>query len=107
MFYIMPSFTVVSSMVTIKAWYKGDDYRVDYIQPSGGYGVSASQIEALVEPLPPAAAAPGGGDDSFNYRTAPGAPLDGLTGSSPDEGLSFDKLTSEKDKNINNILLAA
>jgi len=97
-------------MVTIKDWFKGDDYRVDYIQLSGGNGISASQIEALVETSPAAPAAPSsasGGDDYFNYRTAPGAPLDDVTGSSPDEGLSFDKLTSEKDSKINNILLAA
>ncbi|WP_144392159.1 calcium-binding protein [Pleionea sediminis] len=34
--------------VTVKNWYLGNEYRIDYIQPSGGSGISASRIETMV-----------------------------------------------------------
>ena len=39
-----------SAMVTVTDWFIGAEHQLAYIQPSGGYGISASQIEALLEP---------------------------------------------------------
>jgi Ca2+-binding RTX toxin-like protein len=38
-----------SDSVTILNWYVGEEYRVDYIQPAGGSGISANAIESRVQ----------------------------------------------------------
>ncbi len=41
-----------SQQVTVQSWYTGSS--LAYIQPAGGYGISASQIESMAETLPSA-----------------------------------------------------
>ncbi len=50
------------SMVTIKDWFADNGKQVDYIQPSGGYGIPASEISGMAETeaVPATAAASGG-----------------------------------------------
>jgi Ca2+-binding RTX toxin-like protein len=37
-----------ATMVTVRDWFKGTEYQVAYIQPAGGYGIPAAQIENLL-----------------------------------------------------------
>jgi Ca2+-binding RTX toxin-like protein len=37
-----------ATMVTVRDWFKGPEYQVAYIQPAGGYGIPAAQIESLL-----------------------------------------------------------
>jgi Ca2+-binding RTX toxin-like protein len=37
-----------TTMVTVQDWFKGPEYQVTYIQPAGGYGIPAAQIESLL-----------------------------------------------------------
>ncbi len=51
------------NMVTIQDWFKGGTNEVAYIQPAGGYGIPAAQINTMVQDEPeaaPAAAKAGG-----------------------------------------------
>ncbi|WP_321532213.1 calcium-binding protein [uncultured Desulfuromonas sp.] len=41
-----------TTMVTVKHWFDGDDYKLSYIQPSGGYGISATSIESQLSTTP-------------------------------------------------------
>lgn len=48
--------TLADDAVTIKDWFAAEDNKLTYIQPSGGSGMTVSEVEALVENS-------GGGDD--------------------------------------------
>jgi Ca2+-binding RTX toxin-like protein len=39
-------------MVTVKHWFDGDENKLSYIQPAGGYGISAATIETMLSPYP-------------------------------------------------------
>ena len=39
-----------TSQVTVGNWFAGSEYQLAYIQPSGGYGIPADQINSLVQP---------------------------------------------------------
>ncbi|MGB3210143.1 MAG: hypothetical protein WBB19_05490, partial [Desulforhopalus sp.] len=41
-----------ATMVTVQDWFKGTEYQVAYIQPAGGYGIPAAQIESLLSTDP-------------------------------------------------------
>ncbi|WP_320055887.1 hypothetical protein [Desulfuromonas thiophila] len=41
-----------TTMVTVKHWFDGGDYKLSYIQPSGSYGISATTIESLLSTTP-------------------------------------------------------
>lgn len=107
------------TMVTIKDWFLGGENEVAYIQPSGAYGISAAQINTMVQDEPAPAAAPmassssmlgdmaaslASGDDYATYGQNAGMYL----GSSSDQGISDDlsSLTSNQDS-VNKELLAA
>jgi len=50
-----------TDQVTILNWFLGDEYKIDYIQPSGSSGIPASEIDLmLTEPSDPP---PGGGNE--------------------------------------------
>ncbi|SEA82077.1 Ca2+-binding protein, RTX toxin-related [Desulfuromusa kysingii] len=41
-----------TTMVTVKHWFDGDDFKLSYIQPSGEYGISAASIESMLSTSP-------------------------------------------------------
>ena len=110
------------NMVTIKDWFKGGENQVSYIQPSGAYGISAAQIDTMVqdEPTPSAASmlaessilgelaasmAGSGSDSDYElYNRNSGLYLDATS----DLGISDDlsSLDDNQDK-VNRELLAA
>ena len=106
-----------STMVTIRDWFKGSEYQVAYIQPAGGYGIPASQIDGLLEPPPAGASAQSSGlleatgnsgasDDYFQFKTSSGAPLAGLENGNIGIGSDFDKATSGQENREKNMLFA-
>ncbi|VFQ45403.1 calcium-binding protein [Desulfoluna butyratoxydans] len=86
-----------TDQVTVKDWFKGDEYKVDYIQPDGGHGISASSIEGMI-----GNGNTGGGDtgddglpeestfDEVRTGTDAGEQLAGTTGADLLKGLSGD-----------------
>ncbi|WP_163336232.1 calcium-binding protein [Desulfopila sp. IMCC35008] len=111
------------NMVTIQDWFKGGKNEVAYIQPSGAYGISAAQINTMVQDEPvaaPAAAmasnvlgdtaaalglssATGGSEyDSYNQNSGLGLDANGDLGVSSD----LSHLADNEDK-VNRELLAA
>lgn len=67
-----------STMVTVKHWFDGDDYKLSYIQPSGGYGISAASIESMLSTDP---------DSGFDALLVGTDVTDMLTGTSTDDQL--------------------
>jgi Ca2+-binding RTX toxin-like protein len=41
-----------TTMVTVKHWFDGEDYKLSYIQPAGGDGISAATIESMLSTTP-------------------------------------------------------
>lgn len=85
-----------TDQVTVKDWFKGDEYRVDYIQPDGGYGIPASSVEGMLQGDP-------GGDepgeegipsedtfDTVKKGTEAGEQLTGTSGADLLKGLDGD-----------------
>jgi Ca2+-binding RTX toxin-like protein len=62
-----------TTMVTVKHWFDGGDYKLSYIQPSGGYGISATTIESLLSNV---------ADSGFDALVAGTDGADTLTGGS-------------------------
>lgn len=50
-----------AGMVTVQGWFKGPEYRLSYIQPAGGYGIPANELNIQQEPAGSASAGAGGG----------------------------------------------
>ncbi len=118
-----------TTMVTVQDWFAGDADKVAYIQPSGGSGISAAQIETMVEPDTSAAAsqpvaasssllfsaasntaaasATGQDWDYELYRTTSGTSLTSLETGSQATASDIGGLTGETEDSKNSGLLAA
>ncbi|MDY0399005.1 MAG: calcium-binding protein [Desulfuromonas thiophila] len=70
-----------TTMVTVKHWFDGGDYKLSYIQPSGGYGISATTIESLLSTTP---------DSGFDTLVTGTDSADTLTGASTADQLRGD-----------------
>ena len=67
--------------ITVKNWFLGSDYQIDYIQPDGGFGIPAAQIASLLTQDPTSAF------DSIVDGTTAGEQLVGTAGTNQLNGL--------------------
>ncbi|SHI13729.1 calcium-binding protein [Desulfofustis glycolicus] len=105
-----------ATSVTIQDWYLDADNQVEFLQPDGGYLISAAQITALAQPdlmmagptgLMALSAGMMNGDDYTNFRTSAGTSLFGTDSAAQSVSHGLEDLTTKKDSVVGDLMIAA